>query len=286
LHPVFDGLPSRGLMGQPFRNVAPRSAFEENSDESICGAMLFRDGEIQWHEDFLVRRFDAGRLVFTHLRLLEQLGMDPVADRIFVNMLRHFGRRSVPSDETLSLPQSVLDWSRRERAERAKLWTVIGPFANWERAGHDAVYPPENNVDLNAVHAGWRDAVRWTRWFALGETTSEFSIDEAVGLPFIGDTTTIPETFYAYAEFNAPSRQMAQLNLRTAASVKIFANGVLAGEHVAQDESLTHETSVQITVRQGKNGVLIKLSRQLAQAHVNIQLLSATRDPLLLKWWR
>jgi hypothetical protein len=121
--------------------------------------MSFRDGEILWGEDFLVRRFDAGRLVFTHMRLLEHLGLDPVADRLFVNMLRHFGRRSVPSDETPSLPQTVLDWSRRERADRAKLWCVIGPFANWDHMGHETAYPPEHNVDLGAVHAGWRGAL-------------------------------------------------------------------------------------------------------------------------------
>ncbi|MDZ4861652.1 MAG: hypothetical protein SGI88_21985 [Candidatus Hydrogenedentes bacterium] len=286
LHPVFEGLPARCLMRQPFRNLAPRAAFEDTSDESIAGALAFRDGEVTWSEDLLVRRFGAGRIVFTHLRFLDHLGMDPVADRLFVNVLRHFGRRSVPSDDTPSLPQSVLDWSRRERAERAKLWSVIGPFANWDHAGHDTVYPPEQNVDLSAVHAGWRDAVRWTRWFALGEVISDFSIDDALGLPFVGEATVVPETFYAYCEWNTPARQAAQLNVRTKVSVKVFVNGALSGAHETASEDTNHELFMPVTLKQGKNSMLIKLSRQSASARIIVELTSATRDPLLLKWWR
>ncbi|HRI87983.1 MAG TPA: glycoside hydrolase family 2 TIM barrel-domain containing protein [Candidatus Hydrogenedentes bacterium] len=286
LHPVFDGLPARCIMRHPYRNVAPRVAFTEESDESICGAIGFDEGAATWGEDILVRQFGAGRLVFTHMRILEHLGTDPVADRLFVNLLRHFGRRSVPSDDPAALPQSVLDWLRRERAERPKQWSLIGPFANWDNAGHDTVYPPEQNVDLAAVHAGWRDAVRWTRWYALGEVIQELSLDDALALPFAGDATTLPETFYAYAECNAPARQAATIRINTRAGVKIFANGASCGEFPALEGESKQEIVAPLTIKQGKNTILIKVSRMGAPAHLKFELTSATRDPLIVKWWR
>jgi hypothetical protein len=289
LHPVFDGLPSRCLMHQPYRNVAPRRTFAEPSDERVSGAIVERcaSDDVFWGEDILVRRFGSGRVVFTHIRMLEHLGSDPVADRLYTNLLRHFSRRSVPGEITQPVQQSVLDWLRRERSERARLWNVIGPFANWDGAGHETKYPPEQQVDLAAVHAGWRDPVRWTRWYAIGEVRGEIDFDAALGLPFTGQASILPETYYAYAECTAPTRQAATLRIRTATSLKVFVNG--ASCHESEPDArgtTTREEPVSIALKQGRNAILIKVSRNRVAAHLGMEMVSATRDPLIVKWWR
>lgn len=285
LHPAFDGLPSSCLMLQPYRNIAPRRTFVDTSDERICGAVFERAaGTLGFGENILVRRFGLGRIALTHLRVLEHLGSDPVADRLYVNLLKHFGRRSVPGEIAQPLHQSVLDWLRRERTERTRLWSLIGPFANWGGAGHDAKYPPEQQVDLAAVHAGWRDPVRWTRWYAVGDLRDEIDFDEALGLPFIGAATNAPETYYAYAECNAPARQTASIRLRTVSGVKIFMNGAVC--HESNEPGPDEEIVISVTLKQGKNTLLVKISRERAAARFALSLVSATRDPLAIKWWR
>lgn len=289
LHPVFDGLASRCLMFQPYRNVVPRTAFEEVSDERIAGAIAMprESGPAWFGEDILVRRFGSGRIVFTHARILEHLGTDPVADRMYVNLLRHFGRRSVPGEITQPIQQTVLDWLRRERSERARQWCVIGPFANWASAGHETAYPPEKQLDLAAVHAGWRGPVQWTRYYAMGDLRYEIDLDVALPLPMTGQASILPETFYAYAECTAPTRQAATLRLRSSASIKVIANGSIVHERVAgSDAQLSTEDAIPLTFKQGKNSVLIKLSRRDSPATLALDFSSATRDPLILKWWR
>jgi hypothetical protein len=288
LHPIFDGLPSRCLMLQPYRNVVPRRSFDDLSDERVCGAIAENAGGADvLGEDILVRRFGSGRVVFTHARILEHLGTDPVANRLYANLLRHFGRRSVPGEITQPIQQSVLDWLRRERSERARLWYAIGPFENWDGAGHETKYPPEQQVDLSAVHAGWRDPVRWSRWYAIGDVHTEIDLDAALELPFTGPTTVLPETYFAYAECNAPTRQQAVLHLNTTASIKVFVNGALCHERATSGEDTTSvENLVPATLKQGKNSILIKLSRSRSPAHVTLDLSSASRDPLIFKWWR
>ena len=289
LHPVFDGLPSRSLMFQPYRNVVPRTSFEELSDERIAGAIsLPVESNPAWFgEDILVRRFGSGRIVFTHARILEHLGADPIADRIYVNLLRHFGRRSVPGEITQPIQQTVLDWLRRERNERARLWSVIGPFPNWANAGHETAYPPEKQLDLNAVHAGWRGPVQWTRLYAIGDLRYEIDLDAVLALPMIGEATMLHETYYAYAECAAPTRQAAALRLRSGASIKVIVNGAVIHERVAdRDAQLSTEDVIPLTFKQGKNTILLKLSRANTPATLALDFSSATRDPLILKWWR
>jgi hypothetical protein len=182
--------------------------------------------------------------------------------------------------------QTVLDWLRRERSDRARLWCVIGPFANWEGAGHETSYPPEHQVDLGAVHAGWRDPVRWERWYAIGQAQNELDLDDALALPLTGPATVLPETFYAYAECNASSRQPAVLRLRTQTKLKVFVNGALCHETAQTGEPAPGPVSISTVLKQGKNSFLLKMSRTRVAAQIAFELASDSRDPLSIKWWR
>ena len=90
-HPFFDGLPSGGLMDYTFyRNVisdtrwAGLDAPAELAAASIDASFGYDAGVL-----LAVYRLGAGRIVLNTFRVCEQLGQDPVAERLLRNMLRY-----------------------------------------------------------------------------------------------------------------------------------------------------------------------------------------------------
>lgn len=94
-HPVFDGLPAGGFMGQPYQNVAAVDTITNLPGEAIAGSLSWdidRDyrGPTQWWHgsDLAVVRHGEGRMILSMLRIVENLGRDPVADRMIMNLIR------------------------------------------------------------------------------------------------------------------------------------------------------------------------------------------------------
>lgn len=105
-HPIFDDLPSNGMMRNVYenvwatntlRNIEPKS---KGSTETIVGVVAFDwfsqglkmhysgPGESWWGSDVAVVPFGKGRCLVSQLRLVENLGRDPVADKILFNMIQ------------------------------------------------------------------------------------------------------------------------------------------------------------------------------------------------------
>jgi hypothetical protein len=93
-HPIFDGLPSGGLMDYTFyREVIPDLVFagQEPPAEAVAGA-------IKASQDYAsglmlaVYKLDAGRIVVNTLLIRENLGSHPAADRLLLNLLRYASR--------------------------------------------------------------------------------------------------------------------------------------------------------------------------------------------------
>ena len=87
-HPVFAGLPT-GMMDYTFyRNLVPAAAFtgQEAAAEVLAGA---NDTSIAYASGVMlsVHPLGAGRFVLNTLRLRENLGRDPAADRLLRNLL-------------------------------------------------------------------------------------------------------------------------------------------------------------------------------------------------------
>jgi len=107
IHPIFDGMPAGGMMDyRYFRNIISLDAlsqeystvakdgysYEERSSalnypaETVCGATRICDNYCSgihigvWH-------FGQGQFIVNTLHILENLGNDPAADRLFCNML-------------------------------------------------------------------------------------------------------------------------------------------------------------------------------------------------------
>lgn len=291
MHPVFDGLPTRGLMRQAYRNVVPRAAFVERSDEDVCGSYAAEGpggpDSSRWGDTVLVRRYGAGRLVFVQLRVLEHLGADPIADRLFVNLLNHFARRAVPTGEPSPIAYEAIEWLRRERAEQVRLWMVCGPFSNWRGSGHDTEYGPESSVDLAAVYPGWYSTVRWLRWHTVSSADPVVRLIDAVTPPHHANACGEFGVLYAYAECSAPARQQAQLRLRCRQSVKVWLNGGLVHEARHEPGEMGwQEWKMPVALKQGKNSVLVKLSCAPGTFDMEFDFEAAGRDALMLKWWK
>ncbi|KPL05636.1 hypothetical protein AMJ85_11520 [candidate division BRC1 bacterium SM23_51] len=100
-HPVFDGLPVDCMMGPVYENVWAQSALLDVGGETIVGAIGFDwfpdydlskrhyygPGDTWWGADVVVVPLGKGRCVVSQLRLVENLGSDPVADKILFNMI-------------------------------------------------------------------------------------------------------------------------------------------------------------------------------------------------------
>ncbi len=296
LHPVFDGLPARGLMRQPYRNTVPPKTFLESSDEDICGTLdtnpagaghyMLEEGQ-WWGSDILVRRYGSGRVVFTHLRVLENLGSDPVADRLFVNMLKHFSRRSVPPRGFTPLHQPSVEWLRHERMEFVRKWQVLGMFPNWGDDGHDKAYPPEKEIDLEAAYPGWYKAITWRPWSSSGHNDHILDLQEALSPVYEYYPRFDYGTAYAYAEFSCDRRQAVNIRLATQDATKVWLNGGLIHDvrhHLPLDHLERH--AVSASLKQGRNTLLVKVSKIPGQFRFAVDFDSATEFPVSLKWWQ
>ncbi len=94
-HPVFDGLPSDCLMGQDYANVYARQTMMNVSGEILAGAIsvdwtryYIGFSEVWLGADLVIVPHGKGRLILSAFRLLENLGKDPVADRLLHNLIR------------------------------------------------------------------------------------------------------------------------------------------------------------------------------------------------------
>jgi hypothetical protein len=93
-HPIFDGLPSGGLMDYTFyREIIPDLVFmgQDPPVEAVAGA-------IKASQDYSsglmlsVHELGAGRFILSTLLIHENLGTHPAADRLLLNLLRYAAR--------------------------------------------------------------------------------------------------------------------------------------------------------------------------------------------------
>jgi hypothetical protein len=92
-HPIFDGLPT-GLMDYAYyRELIPDRVWadQELPAEAVSGA---NDASIAYSSGLLlsVHKLGAGQFALTTLRIRENLGTQPAADRLLLNLLRYAGR--------------------------------------------------------------------------------------------------------------------------------------------------------------------------------------------------
>jgi hypothetical protein len=95
-HPIFDGLPAGGLMDYTFyREVIPDLVWagQEPPEEVVAGAINTSQG---YGAGLLVsvRKLGAGHFILNTLRIRENLGKDPVAERLLRNLLNYAAKQA------------------------------------------------------------------------------------------------------------------------------------------------------------------------------------------------
>jgi hypothetical protein len=95
-HPVFDGLPSGGMMDYAFyREIIPDVVFagQDPPAAAIAGA---NDASFDYSSGLLLAeyRHGAGRFLVNTLPIREQLATNPVAERLLRNLLNHAASQS------------------------------------------------------------------------------------------------------------------------------------------------------------------------------------------------
>ena len=91
-HPIFDGLPTGLLDWASYRNIIPHNGLCMNDlgvpEEVVCGALQTSYG-YQSGLYVAAYRHGAGRIVMNCLNIRENLGKDPVAERLLRNLLNY-----------------------------------------------------------------------------------------------------------------------------------------------------------------------------------------------------
>ena len=93
-HPIFEGLPAGDLMDYTFyRDIIPDTAWvgQDLPAEVVAGAI---NTSIDYSAGLMVcvHSLGAGRFILNTLQIRENLGQNPVADRLLLNMLRYAAR--------------------------------------------------------------------------------------------------------------------------------------------------------------------------------------------------
>jgi len=101
-HPLFDGLPSDCIMGQVYENVWPQHSLMDVEGETLAGTIgidwfpdydldrrhYYGPGDVWWGSDMAVAPVGKGKCILSQFRLVDNLGVDPVADKILFNLIQ------------------------------------------------------------------------------------------------------------------------------------------------------------------------------------------------------
>ncbi len=242
-HPIFDGLPSGGLLDYAFyRELIPDALYsgQDAPQEAVAGA-------IKASQDYAsglmlaVHELGAGRVILSTMRILESLGAHPAAERLLRNLLRFATR-----DADLPLAQLPADFDQ----SLARLYQpqTMSPFKQrWQAAIARSDEPHIAQVALPQEPLQWRelhaDENQFVNFFALD--------GQRGGL------------VYARGEIEVPTVMTADLLLGPDGPCKVWigeqAVGVIESAH---NPGRHDKQSFSIALKAGRHLVTVALNRR------------------------
>ncbi|MHC4198387.1 MAG: tetratricopeptide repeat protein, partial [Planctomycetota bacterium] len=185
-----------------------------------------------------------------------------------------YGRRGAPADGSPEVARarrelvSWLTWRLAElrlragkpelaAAEWGKLgfvtdWRVIGPFENEKGGGFRVPYPPEKEIDFEAVYKGKKHPVRWRA----------VPVDPPDGVIDLDAMLRPNEECIAYAVTFVRSGERRPVELRIAADdgYEMWLNGAKLASREVERACFFDQDVVQGTLEAGWNRILVKVA--------------------------
>ena len=101
-HPLFEGLPVDCIMGSVYENVWPRHSLLDAEGDTAAGTIgidwypdydlnrrhYYGPGDVWWGSTMAITEVGQGTCILSQFDLVDNLGSDPVADRILYNMIQ------------------------------------------------------------------------------------------------------------------------------------------------------------------------------------------------------
>jgi hypothetical protein len=133
-------------------------------------------------------------------------------------------------------------------------WHLVAPFDNTDTSGFDVAYPPEENVDLSATYPGKITQIGWQAHGTddpYGIVDFNKAIEKHNGA--IG---------YAYTEFISQRERPIEIRLGCINGNKVWVNGEeVISNHVYHSGMEIDQYVARVTLRQGKNQILVKVAQ-------------------------
>jgi len=131
-------------------------------------------------------------------------------------------------------------------------WWLIGPFDNHNKIGFDAVYAPEQDLDLQKKHAGQQGETSWVK----KESDEKHAVMDLNKLIGVHKGAVV----YAYREFESDSEEPVEIRLGTPNGWKLWINGQEIFAH--EEYHLTmrmDQYRVPVHFKKGTNRILLKV---------------------------
>lgn len=143
-------------------------------------------------------------------------------------------------------------------------WLLIGPFPNPGGKGLHLTYPPENGVVVSEEYIG-RD----------GQKVGWHKISRPDGLIMLNEVIQPKEDCVVYAAcvVNAPVARKETLLIGSDDGIKVWINDALVWEHAIQRRMEPDSDRVDVSLKEGRNLMLIKLEQRIGDLGFAIRFL-------------
>jgi len=131
-------------------------------------------------------------------------------------------------------------------------WQVAGPFDDEGKRGFDAVYPPEEAIDLAGRYPGKSREVGWRPVPPEGQVMGFVSLGNLL-------RPNREVTVYALAVVDSPRDQRADLWVGASGAVKAWIDGALVLSDRAYHPARLDQFGARVSLHRGSNRILLKL---------------------------
>ncbi|MBC8456822.1 MAG: tetratricopeptide repeat protein [Deltaproteobacteria bacterium] len=285
-----DDVPLRQLLAEAYREAGELDKAVLHLDKAVelhpMSFTLHRDLANAYRDagqiEMAIIEMEAAIIAESQLELHEQLAklymLDNRPIRAIAEQLRIIDWQPDRLEHRLTLRDYYRQLAEKVTEEigfiRDTRWWTIGPFDNTDGAGFDAVYPPENEVDLKATYKGKAEDVKWRKH------------DDGTADELLDFTKTMQPNknavVYVSTHFYASDEQEAQLRLGSNDGVKVWLNGALIWSNDVIRDVKADDDIVSVNLLSGKNQLLVKVMQVSGGWGLMLRMTAAEGKPL--KW--